>query len=191
MSELLQDAILKEEKHLRTRGVYLLIAALVLALSLLITGCGKAASDKIAEKATEEALEKATGDQAQVDIGKDGAVEVKTKEGAVSVGGSDYEWPSQLPEDVPRLTEGKIVSIVENNNPQGENSVFIGLDNVTAAALNAYQDKLTAAGWTIALSSNDTGGFSILAAKDQRNIAVNFRSAGDRGFSGGITYSEQ
>lgn len=169
---------------MRIRGMYLW-AVLVLALLLVVTGCGKSS-----EIAAEKALEKAAGENAQVDIKKDGEVEIKTTEGTLNVGGN-YEWPDRLPEDVPRLTEGKIISIMESEEEDSKGEVYVGLDNVTVDAYEKYKAELTNSGWTIVASSKEESEFMIMATKGERNLAFIFTKSGDQGFTGGIAYVEK
>lgn len=174
---------------MRFKGI---VAVLIvfLAFSLLLAGCGKAASRQIGEEATEKALEEATGGQAQVEFGKDGAVEVKTAEGTVSVG-SDYEWPEKMPEDIPRLDEGKIVSVIESDPAQGPQTIFVGMENIPATALKAYKEKMEQEDWTIFMSTDTDSDFSAMAVKGKLNVALTFKSDGGGVFSGGLAYSEQ
>lgn len=67
---------------MRFRGICFLLVV-VMALFLLITGCGKVA-EKASEKAAEKAIEDASGGKADVDL-SDNKMEVKTDEGSVKV----------------------------------------------------------------------------------------------------------
>lgn len=81
-----------------------LIAVALPALILLGAGCSP--SDKIAEKITEKALEKASGNKVKVDLNSDGGVTVKGKEGSLSVGGNGSR-PESAPEDLPSVQGAK------------------------------------------------------------------------------------
>ncbi len=77
------------------------IAAAVGIASLLLLGasCGKAA-EKVGEKASEKAFEKSMGDDAKVDIDRNGGYTVKDKDGGeYSVGTKSKlpaDWPSEM-----------------------------------------------------------------------------------------------
>lgn len=168
-----------------SRVIYLLLTV-VITLSLATTGCGKAA-EKASEKAAEKAIEDASGGKAKVDLSK-GSVEVKTDEGTFKAGGAN-EWPKQLPADVPRFTGGRIFSVAENTGAQGK-GIFIGIDSVAADYFDKYKSELEKSGWTIAQTVKQSSGFLITAKKETRIVSISFSSTGDKGFSGGVTYSE-
>lgn len=171
---------------MRARRGYLCLV-LVIALSLVITGCGKVA-EKAAEKATEKAIEDSSGGKAKVDLSGD-KLEIKTDEGSFKVGGT-YEWPSQIPADVPKFTEGNIVSVMENTTPDGK-SVFVGIENVKIDVFDKYKSELEGSGWSISMTSKSETGFLISAQKEKKNVSISFSGSSDGGYSGGVTYVEE
>lgn len=163
-----------------------LLVTMAMALSLVMTGCGKA-SEKVAEKASEKAIEDATGGKAKVDLNKD-KIEVKTDEGTYKAG-STYEWPSQIPADVPKFSYGKIITVTESSTVQG-NSVFVGINEVKDDAYDKYKSALESAGWKINLTNRSNDGFLITATKDKQNVIASFSNKSEKGVSGGVTYSQ-
>jgi hypothetical protein len=169
----------------KTGVLWLLIT--LLTMSLVISGCGKAA-EKASEKAAEEALEQATGGNAKVDLDNKGNVEITTNEGTIKTGGN--EWPKQIPSDVPRFTDGKIVSVVENTeNDQGK-GIFVGIEDAGLDAADKYKSELEKAGWSMDISSNTPESVMFSVKKDNRMITVSFAISEGKLASGGITYAE-
>lgn len=133
---------------MRTRS---LVASLAIGGMLIAaTGCGKA-SEKIAEKATEKAIEAGAGGDADVDI-KDGGYTVETDEGSASFGAG---MPSGWPDDVP---------LPDDFAPTGGANISSGADTMITATgtsgesiddlLAFYDAELT--GWEQAQSIETT-----------------------------------
>ena len=94
------------------------LAALLVVGVVLTTGCGNT-REKAAEKMMENAIAKATGGKANVDI-KDGKVAVTTKDGTSEFSAGTTEWPADLTLDIPKVT-GKIKGVIRTSTPQGKN----------------------------------------------------------------------
>ena len=115
-----------------------LLAFAVLALP----GCkGKSAAERMAENA----LEKATGGKAEVDV-KGETVSIKTKEGEVQFGALT-DWPADLPGDIPKFEGAKVKSAVKADMGE-ENGWVINLSDVEAEAVDKYIEELKAAGFS-------------------------------------------
>lgn len=169
------------------RSLYFLFA-LAIALSLVMTGCGKVA-EKTAEKAVEKAIEDASGEAADVEMNKDGSVEISTDEATMKVGG-DYKWPEQLPADVPEFSYGKILAVTESSNEESD-TIFVAFQGVKDDAFDKYKSELEGAGWEINIASMSNDGFLITATKEQQNLFVSFSNRSEDGVSGGVTYSKE
>ncbi len=165
------------------RGWVFLLLITFLTMSLFISGCGK-----VAEKASEEAIEQAAGGNAKVDLDK-GNIEVTTDEGTFKTGSN--EWPKQIPSDVPRFTEGEIISVVESTTEDQGQGVFVGIENAGLDAADKYKSELEKAGWTISISSKTPESVMYGAQKDKRMVTVSFAINEGKLASGGVTYSEE
>jgi hypothetical protein len=154
----------------------LLVVFAILLLSVLVVGC---------QKAGEKMVETASGGKAKVEGDK---VTIKTGQGTMEVGGKQV-WPSRIPADVPKFTYGKIVSVMENNNPKGTN-VFVGIEEITRADFDKYASALADAGWKAVTESKSEDGFFVTAKKGNNMLVVSFSGKGDKGFSGGVSYTE-
>jgi len=151
-----------------------------MVLSLVLPGC---------EKATEKIIESSSGGKVKVDA-SGGKITVKTEHGTTQAGGAN-EWPGKIPADVPRFTYGKITSISETNTKTGATSIFVGIGEVKPADLDKYENSLTNAGWKMTSTSKSESGLLLTATKDKKNIIASFSGNRDKGFSGGISYTEK
>lgn len=160
----------------------------LLTMSMLISGC-----DKIAEKATEEATEKiieqASDGKADVELDKDGNFEVKTEDGSIKAGST--EWPDKLPSDVPRFEDGKIISVMESKNGDSGVGYVIGIENTSLEAVDKYKAALESNGWTISFTSNTTESATFSAEKEKRAVTASFGIDDNKTAAGGVTYTEE
>lgn len=181
-----------------TRRRRLLALGLVPALAFT-AGCGKA-SEKLAEKAAERALEDAGG--GNVDIGKDGSIKIETEDGVyetdgdgnfrvetddgVSIGGSDIPdgWPEDVP--VPESTVSYGAS-----SPDG---LMVTL-TVDGSAGDVYDDiKASLDGWDVEdeYSSSSAGSEMRTATfkKGARTLTVSAADNGEGGSGVTMVYAE-
>jgi hypothetical protein len=163
-----------------SRSMVFVVFALLLVPMILLTGCKKPG-----EKMGEKMLEVATGGKAKVDGNK---VTVKTEQGTMEVGGTQ-EWPAKIPADVPKFTYGKIVSVMENTTPKGLN-IFVGIEGVSKADFDKYASSLAGAGWKVATESKGEDGFFVMTKKGNNMLMASFSNKSDKGFSGGVSYTE-
>lgn len=170
----------------KSRVTLLLITFLV--MNLFIAGCGSV-TEKASEKAAEKAIEQAAGGNAKVDLDNKGNVEVKTKDGTIKTGSN--EWPGQIPADVPRFTEGKIVSVVESSAKDQGKGTFVAIENTSLEAAENYKGELVKNGWSIGVSSNTPESVMFSAEKNNGVVTVSFTISKGKLASGGITYSEE
>lgn len=88
---------------------YILI--MIMMLSVFV-GCG--AKQKMEEKVAEKIIEKAVGNNADIDVDGD-KVSIKTEEGKVTFGST--KWPdSKIAGKVPEFKNGKIVSVMDSED---------------------------------------------------------------------------
>ena len=152
------------------RASVLLFAAAALVLGL--TACkGKTMNERLAEKSVANMIEKATGGKATVDL-KDGTIKVKTAEGEAVIG-SSKEWPADMPNDVPKLSSGKIVGAVRSS--QEEKKLWnITLQDVEDGTFDKYAEELKAKGWEIKMIAKAEDGGIIQAVKDKLMVVATF-----------------
>lgn len=148
------------DKFMRKKSIYLLV--LLLGISVLVTGCGKSASEKAAEKS----LEASMGANADVNI-QGGDVDIKTDDGVWSAG-ENISLPESWPDDV-YVTEGNILAATSNNLG---NSLTIVSEKSVADLKKEYQEKISENGWEINMSFDTDGNVLYGAEKDDRSLSV-------------------
>jgi hypothetical protein len=166
----------------KTIGLSLIIIS-VFILSAFAGGCGK-----VAEKATEKAIEQSSGGQAKVDI-KDDQVTVKTNEGTTTVGGTT-QWPSKMPADVPKFTYGKIVGVSETTTTDKGLTEYIVVEGVALGDGAKYASQLESAGWKIESTTTATDAYMVSAVKGEQSLLLSL-GKDDSGFGGAIFYSQK
>ncbi|HRW36889.1 MAG: hypothetical protein KDB04_09120 [Acidimicrobiales bacterium] len=154
---------------------------------LLLAGCG-AAADKVAEKATEKAIESQTGGNVDLDA-DDGSFTIETDEGTYSSGTG--KAPDSWPDDVP-LPDGLEVQVgTESDTADGRLVSIIGTVSSTPDEVLAdMKDAL--ADWEISDEVTVTGsqGATTSAQFERDGRRVTFTAtAGDDGVTA-ITLGE-
>lgn len=173
--------------RIKTNMVFLLLITF-LSMSLFMAGCGNVA-EKASEKAAEKAIEQASGGEAKVDLDNKGNVEITTEEGSLKTGSA--EWPDQIPSDVPRFTDGEIISVVESSTNEQGKGIFVGIENASIEAAENYKSELEKNGWTINMTSNTPESVMFAAEKNNSVVTVSFAISEGKLASGGVTYSEE
>ena len=147
------------------------------ALSLLLifgligmAGCKKA-GEKMAEKSIENAIEKASGGKAEVDL-KSGNIKVKTAEGESSFSTSN-EWPNDLPEGVPQFKMGKVKGVTRHQ-AEGKKTWNVILESIEKGSVEKYTELLKSDGWTIGQTVSMGDGGMVQATKDKLMILAMF-----------------
>lgn len=172
--------------RIKTGWVLLLLISL-LSMSLFMSGCSSVA-EKASEKAIEKTIEQASGGNAKVDVDSKGNMEIKTEDGSFKTG--DTEWPDQLPSDVPRYSDGKIVSVLESSTEDQGTGIFVVIENTSLDAAQSYKEELKKNGWTISMTSNTSDSVMFAATKNNSAITLSFALNEGKSASGGITYSQ-
>lgn len=152
----------------------LVCLALVVAIAVC-AGCGKKQADeKLAERMTEEMLEQATGQKADVDL-KDGDITIKTETGEVTLTETS-QWPSDMFDVVPRFDHGTIER-VHSGSESGLRKFNVWYRDVPDDASDKYLEQLKGAGFQMQMSTMGPQGGMLGAQKG--NIAVQFMHSRD------------
>ncbi|MGD0783214.1 MAG: hypothetical protein ABSA30_10200 [Candidatus Aminicenantales bacterium] len=168
-------------RMLKGLGIVSLAAVLVCGL-VLLTGCQNT-REKAAERMMENAISKASGGKANVDI-RGGKVAVTTKDGTSEFSAGGTEWPADLTLDIPKV-EGKIKSVFRTSTPQGKNWT-IAMEGVAADVPAKYVKSLEEKGWTIALNSTTDQGGMAQATKDKNMVVLTYTND-NKGFVLNVT----
>jgi hypothetical protein len=159
-------------KTMKGLGIVSLAALLIVGL-VLTTGCGNS-REKAAEKMMENAIAKATGGKATVDI-KDGKFSVKTKDGTSEYSAGGTTWPADLTVDIPKI-EGKVKSVIRTTTPQGKHWM-IAIDGAETGTMLSYVKDLATKGWIIGVSSGTEEAGMSQATKDNDTIVLTYTAA--------------
>jgi hypothetical protein len=144
---------------------------------LLLGGCGKSVSEKIAEKA----VENQTG--VEIDQGKDGSMKMKTKDGSFETGTGKV--PAGFPKDV-MLPKGKITTSM-NAKADGKQSWMVTVETDDVSKTSAeLKSAWTKNGYKIEseLDQNTDGKQStmIVGKKgDQTVVGMGEQASGEKG----------
>ncbi len=168
-------------RMLKGLGIVSLAAVLVCGL-VLLTGCQNT-REKAAERMMENAISKASGGKANVDI-RGGKVAVTTKDGTSEFSAGGTEWPADLTLDIPKV-EGKIKSVFRTSTPQGKNWT-IAMDGVASDVPAKYIKALEEKGWTIAMNSTTDQGGMAQATKDKDMVVLTYTND-NKGFVLNVT----
>lgn len=113
------------------------VMALFFAISLVAvtTSCKRAA-----EKTQEKIIEKAIGNEADVDL-DDEKIVIKTDEGTFTADANIQSWPNEIPNEVPEFKGGKIV--VVNTQEMGDSKNWVVIyEDVSQEDMENYKKQL-------------------------------------------------
>ncbi len=143
----------------------------ILLATVALSGCTK----KMAEKATERAIEKNTGDQVDLNFDNN-QVTVETEQGSYQAG-ENVTLPADWPEDI-YVLEGKLVAAMKVATNNGY-SMSVVTEQSVSEIKQDYVDKLTDAGWTINMQMDYGESAALSATKDNRTVSVSVTASSD------------
>lgn len=137
---------------------------LFVGVALVLTGCGKSA----AEKAAEKTIEKATNGSADVDLDSD-TITVNTNAGSWTAG-EEVSLPAGFPSDI-HVIDGtvKVATTIKENEAY---SVSVESTKSVSEAKAEYEEALAADGWTINVNMTIGEMVSLGAEKGDRTVNV-------------------
>lgn len=151
-------------------------SSITLAAALAVTllaGFGCSPTERIAEEATEAAINSELGGRGNVEI-DEGTVRFEDEEtGTTTAWGEDVDVPSDFPTDVPIYENGTVVgvTVTREGDAQGSWISFTTSDSA-AVAIGWYETRLVAAGWTQQASYSIQGTEMRSYAKGDATITV-------------------
>ena len=123
-----------------------------------------------AEKTSEKMIEKAVGEDANVDIDNE-KVTIETEEGTFTADATVNSWPDEIPGDVPEFKEGKIISVSTQEMDDSKNWVVI-YEDVSKNALKNYQEVLEEKGFKISYTTIVASGGHLAAEKGELSVML-------------------
>ncbi len=157
----------KANKKSNKTWVILVIVVVVILAGLSIGGyfLSQYVSKKAGEGLVEKAIESGTGGKVDIDT-KNKDITIKTDQGTISAG-EGVSWPSDMPNDVPKFTVGKVTMATKvSTEPKGWSVI---VSNFNSAAMTEYIARLKANGWT-EVSNTNVGLNLVQMEKDNRNL---------------------
>lgn len=160
----------------RSRTAHLLLPTLALGLLLPLAAC-----NKMTEKATEAAVEQATGNKVAID--KDGGtMTIKSDEGGLKVvtsqDGQSVPLPAEFPKDVFLPEHGAINSAMDM---AGMKMVNMTTDATSGDVSAAIQNTMEAGGWKREMAMQAAEGNATLVYSKGKRQAVYQMMKGDKG----------
>ncbi len=166
---------------MKIAGIFIFI----LALGALVSSC-RSGSQKAAEKIMENALENASGGEAQVDISGEKTV-IETGEGRSEIDPNATSWPSEIPDDIPEFTSGKVTGVTTTTTGDGVHYNVI-FEEVEDGFIDKYNAELKEKGFETNFMKIGEKGGSITVENDQYVI---FLMGGEGNVSLGVTVKKQ
>lgn len=157
---------------MNTKKIYWLAPILLVAIALVLTGCGK----KLSEKAAEKIIEKSTNGQASVDVDRN-QVTINTNGGSYQAG-EEVKLPAGFPSDV-YVIDGTIKAAMTNAENNGY-TVSIETSQSVTEAKTRYEKELVDDGWTMSMSLVYEGAASLGATKGNRTTTISISTVSDK-----------
>ncbi|MDD5040227.1 MAG: hypothetical protein PHY34_03690 [Patescibacteria group bacterium] len=146
----------------------LLIIPVLIAVALIVSGCG--------EKAAEKAIEKATNSQVDIDADND-RVTINTNGGSYQAG-EGVSVPDGFPEDV-YVVDGNVTAAFTYEVDKNY-SISIESTKSVNELKTLYEQKLADDGWTITMSYAAEGSVTLAATKgENRSVSVGLNNNED------------
>ncbi len=162
------------------KGVIVLVALLLVGWFLMNWLLGSFSGGAV-KNAVENAIEQATGKNADVNIGEDGSFSVTTEEGTASFG---TELSTDWPNDVPTYPGAEVTySAVGNNLADGGLGGYATFTTSDSAqkVIDFYNSEMAANRWTVKASVNIASSMNVTFEKD--GLAMNVTATGVDGMT--------
>lgn len=166
---------------MRRSVVSALLVLCLVGLALTATGCGF-----IARKATEGAVEGATGGKVKVNGDK---VTVKGEDGSEATVGSETKIPDGFPSDVPMRDDGSVKAAVTSSAPDGGTSYMLNIrfKIPQSELLDWYKSEFEKGDWQIKSTVTTGDGGMVTAEKNDLMVNVVTGSDSSEGFTSVLT----
>ncbi|MHB8129830.1 MAG: DUF6591 domain-containing protein [Mobilitalea sp.] len=156
--------------------------AIILAVLLIMAGCNL--KEKIGESITEGILDKAVGDDVDIDIdggdisfkGEDGeeinfddenGLTIEGEDGSVVASGGEYEWPDgQAADYLPEFKGGKITYIFNS-----ETSCMLMIEETKTEDYEDYVKKAIDKGYNVDKTESSAEDMLLYAAKSEEGVS--------------------
>jgi hypothetical protein len=151
-----------------------LLGVVVLLVGVVAVGCGKKAGERAAEGLMERTLERATGGDADVDLGGGGKdVTIKTDQGTTTMS-ETASWPADFMTDVPEFKYATIERVSRTvGTKEGQFSMTVWFNSLQEGGVEKYAEDLKAAGWQIQqITAAGKGGMVMAVKGEEAGLSV-------------------
>ncbi len=134
----------------------------------------------------EKVMERAAGDDADVNVKSDGSMDITTKDGTYSMKkGAPKDWPT----DVPAYANATVTYSASTNQAEDKAGMALILmtSDTTAQVQAFYEAQLKSSGWNITNTMQGGGTVIMTAEKDSRQLSLAIaESNGQTGITIGV-----
>lgn len=147
------------------------VVGLIVLLGYIGSSMMKMAGKKVGESVMERMIENAGGDKADVNIGGDGKMEIKTEDGTFSTGTDvPKDWPKDAPV-YPGATVQYSASVNPSDGKPGQALVLMTADG-PQKVVDYYTTELKDLDWTLSTTAQGGGSAMMGATKDGRVLSL-------------------
>jgi hypothetical protein len=145
----------------------------VLLVGVVAVGCGKKAGEKAAEGLMERTLERATGENVDVDLGGGEDVTIKTDQGTTTMS-ETASWPADFMTDVPEFKYATIERVSRTvGTKEGQLSMTVWFNSLQEGGVEKYVEDLKASGWQIQqITAAGKGGMVMAVKGEEAGLSV-------------------
>jgi hypothetical protein len=150
-----------------------LLGVVVLLVGVVAVGCGKKAGEKAAEGLMERTLERATGENVDVDLGGGEDVTIKTDQGTTTMS-ETASWPADFMTDVPEFKYATIERVSRTvGTKEGQLSMTVWFNSLQEGGVEKYVEDLKASGWQIQqITAAGKGGMVMAVKGEEAGLSV-------------------
>jgi hypothetical protein len=140
---------------------------------VVAVGCGKKAGEKAAEGLMERTLERATGENVDVDLGGGEDVTIKTDQGTTTMS-ETASWPADFMTDVPEFKYATIERVSRTvGTKEGQLSMTVWFNSLQEGGVEKYVEDLKASGWQIQqITAAGKGGMVMAVKGEEAGLSV-------------------
>lgn len=155
--------------------------------AVLVSGCGRKASETVSEKIIEAAIEKEGGGKVKVDLNQDSYTVTGEKGSTTVTGGKSAKVPESFPADVYVYKGAKVESSMEM---PGAHSLALTTKDEASKVVEIYKKEMTGKGWKQEAAFETGEQVMLTYKKDKQTVMVSV-TAQQGGAQIGLTVAKE